>query len=53
MTEFLKQIVIDSGAPPEVMDELWFNMFCQNFAHVIISEMEKELGITVDISTMQ
>lgn len=38
----LKELVIEAGAPKEILDELWFNIFCQQFAHLLISEMEKE-----------
>jgi hypothetical protein len=40
MNEFLKEIVVKAGAPDEVIDELWFHIFCQKFAHFIIEEME-------------
>jgi hypothetical protein len=42
MNAELKELVIEAGAPEEVRDELWFNIFCQQFAHLLISEMEKE-----------
>jgi len=42
MNEFLKKLVIEAGAPKEVLDELWFNIFCQQFANLLISEMEEE-----------
>jgi hypothetical protein len=42
MNEELKQLVLKAGAPKEVLDELWFNIFCQQFANVLISEMEEE-----------
>ena len=42
MNEELKQLVLKAGAPKEVLDELWFNIFCQNFAHLLISTMEEE-----------
>jgi len=42
MNEELKQLVLKAGAPKEVLDELWFNIFCQQFANLLISEMEKE-----------
>jgi hypothetical protein len=40
MNEFLKELVIEAGAPEEVVNEFWFSIFCQQFAHLIISEME-------------
>jgi hypothetical protein len=42
MNEELKKLVLKAGAPKEVLDELWFNIFCQQFANVLISEMEEE-----------
>jgi hypothetical protein len=42
MNEFLKELVIEAGAPDEVLNEMWFNIFCQNFAHLLISTMEEE-----------
>jgi hypothetical protein len=42
MNAELKELVIEAGAPKEILDELWFNIFCQQFAHLLISEMEKE-----------
>ena len=41
MNEELKQLVLKAGAPEEVLDELWFNIFCQQFADVLLTEMEK------------
>ena len=38
----LRQIAVEAGAPEEVLDELWFNIFCQNFAHLIIMYVEEE-----------
>ena len=42
MNEELKQLVLKAGAPEEVIDTLWFNIFCQQFAHLIIEQMETE-----------
>ena len=41
MNEYLKELAIKAGAPIEVMDQLWFNIFCQQFADVLITEMEQ------------
>lgn len=43
MNEELKALVVEAGAPKEVMDELWFNVFCQNFAYVLLTAAEEEL----------
>ena len=40
MNAELERIVRAAGAPDEVMTELWFVIFCQQFAHLLISEME-------------
>ena len=42
MNEYLKELAIKAGAPNEVLDQLWFNIFCQQFADLLITEMEKE-----------
>ena len=40
MNEELKQLVLKAGAPEEVLNELWFNIFCQQFADVLLNEVE-------------
>lgn len=42
MNEDLKAIVIKAGAPKEVLEELWFSMFCMKFADLIIAELENQ-----------
>ena len=42
MNDRLRAIAVDAGAPVEVLDTLWFNIFCQTFAHLIVEELEKE-----------
>lgn len=42
MNQELKQIAVEAGAPQEVLDTLWFNIFCQNFAHLILLAAEEE-----------
>ena len=41
MNEELKNLAIMAGAPEEVIHTLWFNIFCSNFAHLLIKEMEE------------
>jgi len=41
MNEFLKELAVNAGAPDEVINELWFNIFCQKFAHLLMIEMEE------------
>jgi hypothetical protein len=43
MNAELLKLVKAAGAPEQVMDELWFHAFCEEFAHVIMLEVEKEL----------
>ena len=43
MNEELKQIAVAAGAPEEVLDDLWFNVFCKNFAHLLLEMAEEEL----------
>ena len=40
MNEELKKLVLKAGAPEEMLDELWFNIFCQQFADVLLTEVE-------------
>jgi hypothetical protein len=40
MNTELECLVRAAGAPEEAMDQLWFRVFCQQFAHLLISEME-------------
>jgi hypothetical protein len=41
MNEELKTIAIKAGAPEEVLNTLWFSIFCQRFAHLLIEEIEE------------
>jgi hypothetical protein len=43
MNEVLKEIVIKAGAPKEVVDEMWFNIFCQKFADELMTVLEEEV----------
>ena len=36
----LERLVRAAGAPDEAMAELWFVVFCQQFAHLLIREIE-------------
>lgn len=40
MNKALKELATQAGAPEELMDELWFTIFVQKFAHLLICEME-------------
>lgn len=42
MNDNLRKLVLQAGAPEEVMEEMWFHVFCQQFTDLIISEMENE-----------
>ena len=39
----LERLVRAAGAPEEVMTELWFVVFCQQFAHLLIAQLETEI----------
>jgi len=46
MNEELKALVLRAGAPVEVLHQHWFNLFCQRFADVLLTQAEEEmLGI--------
>jgi hypothetical protein len=38
----LKAVAVEAGAPKEVLNTLWFSIFCQKFAHLIVEELEKD-----------
>ena len=42
MNEELKNLALQAGASNALCNELWFNIFCQKFAHLIIEQMELE-----------
>lgn len=42
MNQMLRQIAEQAGAPEQVIDELWFNVFCANFAHLLLQLAEQE-----------
>ena len=43
MNEALKEIAVEAGAPEDMLNELWFNIFCKNFAHLILLAAEEEM----------
>lgn len=43
MNEELRTLAIKAGAPVEVIDTMWFNIFCQSFANELISATELEM----------
>lgn len=43
MNNELKKLAVQAGAPAEVLDELWFNLFCMQFADVILNNAEQEM----------
>ena len=42
MNDALKAIAVEAGAPEEVLNTLWFNIFCQKFSYLLAEELEKE-----------
>jgi hypothetical protein len=40
MNEMLLDIAKRAGAPKEVIDQLWFHIFCQKFADLLIQTAE-------------
>lgn len=43
MNTELKQIAVEAGAPEDMLNSLWFNIFCKKFAHLILLAAEEEL----------
>jgi hypothetical protein len=42
MNTELERIVRAAGAPEQAMAELWFVVFCQQFADLLIQELEAD-----------
>lgn len=42
MNEELMKLVKAAGAPKQVQNELWFQMFCYKFAYLLTEEFERE-----------
>ncbi len=42
MNDELRKIAVAAGAPAEVIDTLWFNVFCMQFAHLLLEMAEQE-----------
>ena len=42
MNNALKAIAVEAGAPEEVLNTLWFSIFCQKFANLIVDKLEKD-----------
>ena len=42
MNDELKAIAVEAGAPEEMLNTLWFNVFCQKFAYLVAEELVKE-----------
>ena len=42
MNDELRKVAVEAGAPVEVIDALWFNIFCVNFAHLLLEMAEQE-----------
>ena len=42
MNNELKQLAVDAGAPEDMLNKLWFNVFCQKFAYLVAEELQVE-----------
>lgn len=42
MNAELMKIVKAAGAPKEVINDLWFQLFCYKFAYLLTEEFERE-----------
>ena len=43
MNDELKAIAVEAGAPEDMLNKLWFNVFCQKFAYLVAEELTEEL----------
>lgn len=44
MNDALKELVLEAGAPEEVINELWFNLFCIKFADILLTLAEETVS---------
>jgi hypothetical protein len=42
MNDELKAIAVEAGAPEDMLNKLWFNVFCQKFAYLVAEELQSE-----------
>ena len=42
MNDALKVLAVEAGAPNDLLNALWFNVFCQKFAYLVAEELVKE-----------
>lgn len=42
MNEVLREVALEAGAPAEVIDTMWFNIFCVKFADILLTMAEEE-----------
>jgi hypothetical protein len=43
MNKELRELVIKAGAPAPLLNEIWFTIFCQQFADVLLTQAEEEV----------
>lgn len=43
MNDALRELVLRADPPKEVLDTLWFTIFCQRFAHELLRDIEQDL----------
>lgn len=44
MNDLMREIALEAGAPVEMLDELWFNIFCMKFADKLLQMAEEEVS---------
>jgi len=44
MNNELKALAVEAGAPEEMLNKLWFNVFCQKFAYLVAEELTEEMA---------
>ena len=42
MNDALKDLAVEAGAPEDMLNALWFNVFCQKFAYLVAEELVKK-----------
>lgn len=43
MNDELKALALKAGAPKEMLNEFWFNIFCEKFTDLLLTQAEQEV----------
>lgn len=43
MNDDLRELVLAAGAPKQMINQLWFQVFCEQFAYILLEEAERSM----------